>query len=119
MGKHPQFDLGVVGTHQHHIAAAGGKDLAQLSSEFLTDGDVLQVGLRAADAPRCRNGLLEMRMDAAVRTDQGQHAFHIGAVELGQRAEFQHFFDDGIVRRQLFQDLGVRGIALFRLFTGR
>ncbi len=50
-GQDPQLDLGVVGVHQGTLLRH--EELPHLRPQSGADGDVLDVGLRGADAGRC------------------------------------------------------------------
>ena len=58
----PQFDLRIVGGHQH-VVARGHEGFAQFASLRVAHGDVLQVGVAAAQASGDHHGLVERRVD--------------------------------------------------------
>ena len=66
VGEDSELNLGVVGVDQRP-ALPRHKELAHLRPQFGPDGDVLDVGLGAADPPGAGLGLVEGGVDAAVR----------------------------------------------------
>ena len=79
MSQHSQFDLGIVRIHEF-IAFSGDKYLADLSAQFHTHGNVLQIRLCRADTPRGSNGLIEIRMDPAVLFNKSCQSVCIGGL---------------------------------------
>ena len=115
--QHPQLDLGIIRVHQQ-IPLLRFKEIAHPAARLGTDGDILHIGFGAADAPGARFGLVEHRTDAAVRPDGLLQPRHIGGGKLFVLAVLQDLADDGMVRDQLLQYVGVGGIAAFGLLFG-
>ena len=62
VGQYPEFDLGVVGS-QKLPPLFRDKGLPDHRALFGADGDVLEIGLRAGEAARCRDRLVEGGVD--------------------------------------------------------
>ena len=110
VGQEAQFDLGVVGVHQH-MAFGGHEHFTNLGTQFGADGDVLEVGFRGGQAAGGGDSVLEAGVDAAIVGDDLGQALHIGGVQLGQLAVLQNLLNDGVGHPQLFQDLSAGGVA--------
>ena len=72
-----QLDLAVVRVHEH-LAGRGHEHIADLRAELAAHGDILQVRFRGRQAPRRRNGHLEVRVDAPVGRDLLEQPIGIG-----------------------------------------
>ena len=68
MSQHTELNLGIV------------RVLADLSAQFHTHGNVLQIRLCRADTPRGSNGLIEIRMDPAVLFNKSCQSVCIGGL---------------------------------------
>ena len=115
MGQQAKLDLGVVRVHQHP-PGGGGEHFPQLCPQLGADGDVLQIGFGGAEPPGGGDGILEGGVDASVRTDDLAQTVRVGGLQLGELAVLQDMFDDGVLAPQLFQHVGVGGVAGFGLF---
>ena len=82
VGEKPQLDLGVVGVHQD-IALLGDEEAANLTAHLGAGGDILQIGLGAAQAARCRDGHLKAGTDAVIGVHGFQKTLGVGGVQLG------------------------------------
>ncbi len=100
-------------------ALPGNKHFADGSSLLGPHGNVLEIRVRRADAPGCRNGLMEGRMDALIPGDIPGQSVRIGGFELRKAAVFQHLCHNVVLRRQLLQDICRSGITAFRLLSAR
>ena len=118
MGQDTQLNLGIVRVHEH-TAFLGNKHFADFPAQGHADRDILKVRLRAADASRSRDSLVEFAVNPSVLTDIGCQAFRIGGIQLCQLAVIQNFLDHRIIRRQLFQHIRCRGITCLCLFSSR
>ena len=85
VGQHAELDLRVVRREEDEavLRHKTGPDPAAL---FSADGDVLEVGLVAAQPPGGRDRLVEARVDAPLRVDAVLQRVDVGALELGQLA---------------------------------
>ena len=70
VGEDAQLDLRVVRGEERHVGAAGDERVADPPAERRPDRDVLEVRIRRAQAPGRRDGLVEGRMEAAVRREK-------------------------------------------------
>ena len=75
-----QLDLRVVGTEEGRplVGDEGGTDGTPFGS---ADRDVLDVGVAAGETAGGSDGLIERRMDLAIRVDERRKGFDIGAEE--------------------------------------
>ncbi len=115
MGKDPQLNLAVVRVHQD-AAGFRHEHLPDFRPQVRADGDVLQVGLGGAQPPRGGDQVLEGGVDAAVLMDLLDEAVGVGGFELGEHPVVLNGGDDGVLVLQLFQDIGIGGIAGLGLF---
>ena len=113
-----QLDLAVVRVHEH-LAGRGHEHIADLRAELAAHGDILQVRFRGRQAPRRRNGHLEVRVDAPVGRDLLEQPVGIGRLELREHAVIEDLVDDRVLAAQLFEHGGIRAPAGLRLFPGR
>ena len=79
MCQHAKLDLGIIRIHEF-VALPRYKYLADLSAQFHTHGNVLQIRLCRADTPRGSNGLIEIRMDPAVLFNKSCQSVCIGGL---------------------------------------
>ena len=114
VGEDSEFDLGVVGAEQCP-AFLGEERFADATAVFRANGNVLQVGVAAAQAARRRYGLVEVGVDAAgFRFDELGQSIDVGALELAQDAVLQHEGNDGMVVFEFFENGGIRAESGFR-----
>ena len=118
MRQDAQFNLGIIRVHEH-TAFLWNKYLAYFPAKGHAHRDILKVWLRAADASRGRDGLVEFAVNPSVLTDIGRQTFRISGIQLCQLAVVQDFLDHRIIRRQLFQYIRCRGITGLCLFASR
>ena len=116
--KQAQLDLAVVRVHEH-LAGRGHEHLADLRAELAAHGDILQVRLSRRQAPRRRDGHLEVRVDAPVGRDLLEQPVGIGGLELRERAVIEDLLDDRVLAAQLVEHGGIRAPAGLGLFPGR
>ena len=114
VGQQPQLDLGIVRIHQH-MARGRHEHLPHFAAQVRAGGDVLQIGLRGAQAARGRYRHLEAGADAAVGVDDLQKPVGIGAFQLGILPVGQHVGHQRLIL-QLLQHVRIGGPAGFRLF---
>ena len=117
MGQHPQFDLGIVGIHQHP-ARTGGKAPADLRAVLPPHRQVLQVGIGRRQAAGGGDRLVEGGADAPVGVDGLGQAVGIGALQLAHLAPCQNGGDDIVLFLELFQGFRIGGITGAGLFAG-
>ena len=116
--KHAQFDLTIVGIHQH-ITFCRDEHFADLSAQLRTHGNVLQIRLCGRKTTGSGNQVLEGGADAPILADHIQQAVCIGGLQLGQHAIVHDGRYDGMLVLQLFQHIGIGGITGFGLLNGR
>ena len=118
VGQHAQFNLRIIGVHEH---PAGARDeiAPQLAPQLRAHGNVLQIRLRGTDAAGARFGLVEAGMDAAIRADHLEQAVAVCGFELGKRAVIEYLLHGGVVVSQALEDFRICGIARLRLFAVR
>ncbi|MPM87135.1 hypothetical protein SDC9_134228 [bioreactor metagenome] len=63
MGKNTQLNLGIICIQKTVFFTFGNKYLSKFSAQFQTNGDILQIWLSRADAPRGSNRLIKGRID--------------------------------------------------------
>lgn len=98
MSQEAQLNLRVVAGYDVVIALAGNEDGPYLATLFRPDGDILQVGIGAAETARCRYHLVEMGMDAArFRRNERFQPVEIRRDELLQGPEAEDFIDHGML----------------------
>ena len=103
--EHPELDLRVVGGDQHvpRISDDGAPDFA---SGFRAHGDVLQIRIAAAQAPGCRNRLVERRMQpAGLRVDELRQRVDVRAFQLLELAPLQDEARQLVRVRQLLEHI--------------
>ena len=97
MGHDSQLYLGVIGRYDNSVRGARHEGLADFLAAFRADGDVLQVGVGAGQAPGGRQGLIEGGMHAPVlRGNIRGEGLDIGGKELFDGPVFQDFVHDGV-----------------------
>ena len=116
VGQDAELDLGVVRVGKG-ISVTGNECFADLPAEFRFHRDILQVGIRGADASCGGNGLVERRVDPLVVSHKSHKALRIGGAELGEAAVLKDIIDDRVFGRQCFQDACGCGVAGFGLFA--
>ncbi|VTR68523.1 hypothetical protein DESC_710019 [Desulfosarcina cetonica] len=111
VGQDAQFDLGVIRREQLP-AATRNEGLADFAPLFGADGDILQVGIAAAQPAGGRHGLVEGGVDAArFRMDQLQEGVGIGRFQFGQGAMAQDQGRQFMAAGQGREDFHVGGVA--------
>ncbi len=84
VGQNAQLDLGVVG-REHLPALAGDERLPDLAALLGADGDVLQIGVAAAQPAGNGDGLVERGMDTSrLGVNHLQKRVGVGGFELRQ-----------------------------------
>ena len=109
VGQEPQLDLGVV-AGKKHTPRRDREGRAHPVTQLGAGGDVLQVGIRAREAPRRGDGLVECGVNAAVLPDVGRKRIQVGALDLGPLAIVEHRLHPCILGCQVIEGLGVRGV---------
>lgn len=115
MRQQAQLYLAVVGRHEHLAHAQRHEAFANLTPEISAHGNVLQVGIAAAQTPRGGDGLIERRMQTPIGTAQLRQRVDIGAFDLRQFAVVQNERWQVVFRGQFFEHLGIGGIAALGL----
>ncbi len=113
-----QFDLGIVGVHQHIVFILWDEVPAHLAPQFGADGDVLQVRLSGGEAPGGGQRLFEVGVDAPVFVYHLQKPHGIGGIEFGDLAVVEYLPHDGVDATQMAQHLAVGRIAGLGLARG-
>ena len=116
VGEYPKLDLRIVGAYKH-LPIPGMESFADLSSQFLPDRDVLQIGFSAADPAGLGHSLLEVAMDPSIRRDKRDHSVYVGRSQLGEIPVFQHLVHDRMLVPELLQDLSIGGISSLGLLS--
>ena len=106
MGEHPELDLGVVGRDQQP-AGAGDERPPDALAPLGADGDVLQVGIRRRQPTGRRHRLVERGVHPAVLVAEERESVHVGALELGELAPFEHQVDHRVLLPERLQAVGV------------
>ena len=97
MGHDSQLYLGVIGRYDNSLRRARHEGFSNLLAALRADGDVLQVGVGAGQAPGGREGLVEGGMHAPVlRGNIRGEGLDIGGKELFDGPVFQDFVHDGV-----------------------
>jgi len=113
MGEDAQLDLRVVSTEQRPVLL-WQEGLADASAVFRANGDVLQVGVAAAEATGGGHGLVEIRVHTAGlgfhKLGQG---IHVGALELAEHAVFKHQRHHRVIAFQFLQHRGIGAVTGF------
>ena len=117
VGQYPQLDLAVVRVYQH-TAGTGHKHLADFRPQVRADRNILQIGVCRGKSSGCRHQILEGGVDAAIGGDDLHQTVGIGAFELREHPVIHNGRDNGVLVLQLFQNIGIGGIAGFRLLGG-
>ena len=107
-----QLDLRIVGVDQH-APRCGNEVFAQLTPFIGAYRDILKVRLGGGKSARCRSGLLELGVYAAVFISHLEETDDISAVKLGQLAVFEHVAHDLVVGGEFFEYIRICGIAGF------
>ncbi len=120
MSQNAQLDLRIVGGHQHIICLRRLKCLANAFSFLSLDGNILQVGLCAAQPSGGSDRLIEGGVYLpCLPIHQLQNPIYIGGFQFGQLPIGQNIFDKLIILRQSVQYLRIGGIACFCTFYYR
>jgi hypothetical protein len=110
--EHAQLDLRVVGGDQH-VARLGDERTPDLAADLGADRDVLQVGIAAAEATGCRDGLIEAGVDApGLRVDELRQGVDIRALQLHQAAPFENDARQLVRQRELLEHFERRRLCL-------
>ena len=120
VGHDAQLNLAVVGA-RNHAARGGHKSLAHAPAFCCADGNVLQIGVVAAQAARDRNGLRVVRVHTAcARQCKLGQLVGVSALEFCQAAVLQNLGRQREIFRQLFQHFFIgAGRACRRFFDDR
>ncbi len=114
MRQHAEFDLRVV-RRDEHTSGIRREGAADLATGGRTHRDVLQVGIAAAQAPSCGNGLVEAGVQAAgFRIDEQRQRVDVRAFQLGELAPLQDEPRQLVRLREFLEDVS-RGGRRFRL----
>ncbi len=116
VGQYPKLDLRIVGANKH-LPIPGMESFADLSSQFLPDRDVLQIGFSAADPAGLGHSLLEVTMDPSIRRNKRDHSVYVCRSQLGEIPVFQHLVHDRMLVPELLQDLSTGGISPLGLLS--
>ena len=120
MCQQAQFDLGVVTGEDVIIAFARHKEGAYFPSLLCTDGNILQIRIRAAEAARSRHHLVKGRINTACyRRNERFQTFQVRRNQLFQSTELQYLRNDRVLVCQFIENSRVGRISCFRLFDNR
>ena len=110
VGEDPQFDLAVI-RREELPSLLGQEGPAYLTAQLRADRDVLQIGVRTAQAARGGDRLVESARGCGPvpRIHQFGQGVHVGALELRQLPEVQNLLRQGVLRRQPLQRVDVGG----------
>ena len=103
-----ELDLRVVGGEDPR-ARRRHERRADAARELRADGDVLEVRVGRGEAAGRRAGLVERRVDAAVRADELGERVDVGPLELRERAVLEDERGERVVLGELLEDVLVRG----------
>ena len=117
MGKHTQLDLAVVRIYQH-AARLGDEHLPDLRAQVRPDGDILQIWVCGGKPPGSRHQILEGGVNTPIGANNLHQAVSIGALEFGQHPVVHNGRNNGVLVLELFQHIGIGGIAGFGLLPG-
>ena len=113
VGEDPQFDLGVVGAEQGP-ALLGQEGLADAPAVLGAHGNVLQVGVAAAQAPSGRHCLVEIGVHPpGFRLHQLRQGVDVGALELAEHPVLQHQWHHRVVVAEFLKHGGIGAEAGF------
>src|SRR5262249_6992244 len=105
MRQNAKLDLRVVGGNQK-MAWICDERAADFPSELGPNGNVLEVGIAAAQSASRRHGLVETRVHtASFGVDELWQGVDVGSFELLQRAPFENQSWQVVRQRQLLKDL--------------
>ncbi len=112
-GDDAELNLRVVRRQQQVVVVAGHEGAAYLAAPFGADGDVLQVGVGGGEAARGSDSLVVDSMQSARGgVDELGEAIEIGAHQLADGAVLQYQRDDGVLIRELGEDVFGGGVLL-------
>ena len=116
MGKYAQLDLGIIRIHKYK-SFSWNKYFSDQSSQFHTNGDILQIGFCTADPSCSSNGLIEGRMNPSVFSDKDCQTVCISGFQFCQLPVLQNICHQFMIRCQFFQYFRSCGIAGFRFLA--
>lgn len=112
MREHPQLDLRVVGCQDRPARLGGHEYFADFAALLQPDRNILQIRELAAQPSGRRDRLTVEGVHFARRRGNFlQKPFHVGGLQLCERAVLQNILHNFMVRFQLLQHLGIGGIA--------
>ncbi len=114
VGQDPELDLRVVGGDQRHVRAAGHERAPDPPAERRPDRDVLEVRIGRRQPAGRRDGLVERRVQPAIRRDEVRQRLDVGRAELRVGPPLEQALDHRVGRAQLLEDRGVRRVAGLR-----
>ena len=109
MRQKTQFDLRIVGVHEH-VPLSCDKEFPQFPAHIRADGNVLQIGICAGKPPRRRHRLIIRRMHDAV-FDERTNPVHIGGLQFLHLAVLQDEPRDLVLFGKFFQNFRAGGIT--------
>ena len=113
VGEDAQLDLGVISAEQGP-ALLRQEGLADPTAVFGAHRNVLQVGVAAAQPPRCRHRLVEIGVDSpGFRLHQLRQGVDVRALELAEHPVLQHQRHHRVVVAEFLQHGGVGAEAGF------
>ena len=115
----PQLDLRIIGGEPDVSGAGGDKGSPDLSAQFATGGDILQVGPGAAESAGGGHCLVERGVEApCFGTDHfGQHV-QVGIFQLGYPAVLEDQGGEPVAVAEFFEDGHIGGETGFGLADG-
>ena len=115
MGKNPKLNLGIIRIRKN-TAHFWHEHLSDFSSQLGPHGNILQIRVGGADAPRGRNGLVKRGVNPLILSDKGGKTVRIGALQLCKPPVFQHKRCDGMLLGKPLEHVRRGGISRFCLF---
>ena len=114
MREDAQLDLRII-RGKKQAARRSDEGGADFAAELGADGNILQIGIRGAEAAGDRAGLAEARVQAAGDwMDQARQSVRVGGFHFGELAIFENFFGQFVQERQFFKHFGGGGAAFRR-----
>ena len=98
MGQHAQLNLRIIRVYEDE-SVFRDEYLANQSSQFYTDRNILQVRLRTAQSSGCRDRLVELAVDPSVFLDIACKPVRIGGLQFCILPVLQDLCDDRVIRR--------------------
>ena len=118
MRQHTQLNLAVVGVDKH-AAVLRHEHFSNFAPQFGTNRNILQVRFCRGKPPRRCDHVLERCVNSAVTCNFLDQPIGVGRFQFRKRPIIQNRLDDRVPVFELFQYLGIRRVAAFRLLDRR